>query len=131
MPTYKATYCYIVDVFDAGADSSIDTPVFSQTVDTTVTTIVATGLSPDTEYDVYVTSDCGYGETVISDVVSFTTEPTTNVDDFEVENLSVYPIPANANLNISASRTIDNIEVYNLSVQLMRTRSEERRVGKE
>src|SRR5690625_96145 len=120
-PTSTATDGYIVDVFDAGADSSIDTPVFSQTVDTTVTTIVATGLSPDTEYDVYVTSDCGYGETVISDVVSFTTEPTTNVDDFEVENLSVYPIPANANLNISASRTIDNIEVYNILGQLMLT----------
>jgi len=119
--TATATDGYIVEVYETGADTSTDTPVFTETVDATLTTVVATGLSPDTEYDVYVTSDCGFGETVTSDVVSFTSEPTSSVDDFNIINLTIYPNPTNTNLNITASKTIEGIQVYNILGQLVLT----------
>lgn len=109
-----ATDGYIVDVYKAGSDISTDMPVFTETVDATVTTVLVMGLSPDTEYDVYVTSDCGFGETVISNVVSFTSEPTSSVGDFNISNLSIYPNPATSNLNINASKLIKSIQIYNI-----------------
>jgi len=113
-PSVTATDGYIVEVYVAGSDPSTDTPVFSDAVASSATTVLAIGLSAETEYDVYVISDCGFGETATSDVVSFETKPTTNVADFDISNLTIYPNPTNSNLNISASKVIEDIQVYNI-----------------
>lgn len=108
---------YIVEVYVAGSEIVS----FSDVVAAGVTTIDLTELIPDTAYDVYVISNCGSGETSTSDVITFTTEPTTNVGDFDVIKLTVYPNPVSTDLNISAAKVIEEIQVYNILGQRVMT----------
>ncbi|MGX1024954.1 fibronectin type III domain-containing protein [Psychroflexus sp. MBR-150] len=66
---------YIWEVFTAGADPDVDTPVSTGTVASGVSTANADGLSELTNYDFYVTTDCGAtdGLSQRSNVVTFTT----------------------------------------------------------
>ncbi|RRO11748.1 fibronectin type III domain-containing protein, partial [Mesohalobacter salilacus] len=66
---------YIWEVFTAGADPDVDTPVSTGTVGSGVSTVNADGLSELTDYDFYVTTDCGAtdGLSQRSNVVTFTT----------------------------------------------------------
>src|SRR5690625_7416822 len=78
---------YIIDVFEEGANPNVDTPIFSDTVGAGVTTVQATGLTPGTDFDVYVTSDCGGGDTATSTAVTFTTDSTSSaIVDREADN---------------------------------------------
>jgi len=113
---------YVVDVYEAGADVDTDTAVFTEVVAAGVTTVEVTDLTHLTSYDVYVTSDCGNGETAISDVVSFTTEDIASVGDFDFVKLTLYPNPVSTELNISAAKIIDEVQVYNILGQHVMTR---------
>jgi hypothetical protein len=55
------------------------------------------------------------------DDVSFTKASTTSVDDLKQFNFSVYPNPASNNLNLSASKNIDSVEIFNLIGQKVMT----------
>lgn len=112
---------YVVDVYLAGADINTDTAIFTETVATSVTTVNVTGLTHLTSYDVYVTSDCGSGETAISDAFTFTTDDIASVGDFDFVKLTVYPNPVSTDLNISASKVIDEVQVYNILGQQVMT----------
>lgn len=112
----SATDGYVVEVYENG----LETVLFTETVATDVTTVDLTELTPDTDYDVYVISDCG-DETTTSDVVTFTTEPTASVGDFDMIKLTVYPNPVSTNLNISAAKVIEEIQVYNILGQRIMT----------
>jgi hypothetical protein len=63
-------------VFDFGADTSSDTPLFSGSVGADVTTVNVTGLSSSTTYQFYVEANCGAanGLSILSDAVTFSTE---------------------------------------------------------
>ncbi|NBC57034.1 MAG: T9SS type A sorting domain-containing protein [Bacteroidetes bacterium] len=67
---------YIWEVFAAGADPDVDTPVSTGTVGSGVNTVNADGLSELTDYDFYVITDCGStdGLSQRSNVVQFTTD---------------------------------------------------------
>lgn len=112
---------YVVAVYEAGADMDADTAVVTETLAEGVTTLDVEELTPDTEYDVYVTAVCGEDNSVTSEAVTFTTEPTANVGDFDVIKLTVYPNPVNTNLNISAAKVIDEVQVYNILGQRVMT----------
>lgn len=109
-----ATEGYIVDVYLANADPSADPTAFSETLVAGSVMVEVTELSPDTAYDVYVTSNCGDDENITSDVVTFTTEPTSSVGDFNLAELTVYPNPVSSDLNINASKVIEDVEIYNI-----------------
>ena len=66
---------YIWEVFNAGDDPDVDTPVSTGTVGSGVSTVNADGLTELTDYDFYVTTDCGAtdGLSSRSNVVTFTT----------------------------------------------------------
>ncbi len=66
---------YEVNVFLEGADPLSATPVVTETVGAGVETVGINGLDAETAYDVYVTSDCGNGDTAMSAAVTFTTIP--------------------------------------------------------
>src|SRR5699024_8804774 len=82
---------YLVEVYLEGADTTTDDTVFAVTVGAGETSANITELTPDTTYDLYITSGCGIPNTVTSDVVTFTTEATTSVGDFDFGSLEVFP----------------------------------------
>jgi len=112
---------YTVDVYEADANVSNDTPVFTETVTADVTTVEVTGLTHLTEYNVYVTSDCGEGETATSDVITFTTEDIASIGDFDFGSLEVFPNPVSTDLYLSAAKVIEEVQVYNVLGQLVMT----------
>src|SRR5690625_4199170 len=112
---------YTVDVYEADADVSTDTPVFTETVTADVTTAEIRGLTHLTEYDVYVTSNCGEGETATSDAVTFTTEDIASIGDFDFGSLEVFPNPVSTDLYLSATKVIEEVQVYNVLGQLVMT----------
>ena len=69
----EATTGYIVNVFDAGSDPTVDTPVYTENVPTGTLTTTATGLTPETNYEAYVIADCDTEGISLADPNSFTT----------------------------------------------------------
>lgn len=112
---------YIVDVYEAGADISVDATVFTEVVAAGVTSVEVTELAPETAYDVYVTSICGGGETATSNVVTFTTDPIVSVEDFDYVKLEVYPNPVDLDLYLTATKVIEEVHVYNILGQRVMT----------
>ena len=58
-----------------GEDPDVDTPVDSGTTATGITTDTASGLSPSTNYDLYVRTNCSGGPTAWSATYNFATGP--------------------------------------------------------
>jgi len=91
-----ATNGYVLEVYDQGADPDVDTAVTTNTIAAGNTTGSLTGLSPNTQYQAYVLSDCGTdGTSLLSPPVSFKTEcdvfdtPYTNgFENFSIGDLS-------------------------------------------
>ena len=69
----EATTGYIVNVFVAGDDPTIDTPVYTENVPTGTLTTTATGLTPETSYQAYVIADCDTEGISLADPNFFTT----------------------------------------------------------
>src|SRR5699024_9174353 len=104
---------YTIYVYETGADISVETPVFSKTVAFDVTVIKITDLKPLTSYDVFITSDCGE-KTAISDVAVFITDDIASVNEFNLTGIKLSPNPTSADLNISATKAIEEVQVYNV-----------------
>lgn len=108
-----ATEGYTVDVFLEGGNPNTDTPVASATVGAGETSATVTGLDADTSYDVYVTSDCGEGNIVRSEVINFvTTDLGVGANDYA--QISYFPNPVKEQLTITAASPIESVTVYNL-----------------
>ncbi len=81
----NATNGYIWEVFDQGADPDVDPVAFSGTFPAGSTSGQATGLTPTSDYDFYLTADCGATDGISTRVgpVAFSTLatclPPTNV----------------------------------------------------
>mgnify|MGYP001177509366 FL=1 len=69
----EATNGYIVNVFVAGSDPTVDTPVYTENIPTGTLTATATGLTPETQYQAYVIADCDTEGISLADPNSFTT----------------------------------------------------------
>ncbi len=69
----EATNGYIVNVFVAGDDPTVDTPVYTENVATGTLTATATGLTPETSYQAYVIADCDTEGISLADPNFFTT----------------------------------------------------------
>jgi hypothetical protein len=69
----EATTGYIVNVFDAGSDPTVDTPVYTENIPTGTLTATATGLTPETNYEAYVIADCDTEGISLADPNFFTT----------------------------------------------------------
>src|SRR5690606_18168775 len=53
-----ATNGYILNVFNAGADPDVDTPVYTENIPSGTLTATASPLLPQTMYDAYLMADC-------------------------------------------------------------------------
>jgi len=85
----------------------------------TGTTYTLTGLTPDTDYDVYVQADCGDGNTSDWLPYGFTTTA-TSINDLNLnQQVQLFPNPANEFLQIESSILFDYVEVYNYLGQTM------------
>ncbi len=69
----EATTGYIVNVFIAGSDPTLDTPVYTENIPTGTLTATATGLTPETNYEAYVIADCDTEGISLADPNFFTT----------------------------------------------------------
>ena len=69
----EATTGYIVNVFVAGSDPTLDTPVYTENIPTGILTATATGLTPETNYEAYVIADCDTEGISLADPNFFTT----------------------------------------------------------
>lgn len=112
---------YTLDVYETGANPNTAPVVFTHTVSGGVNSIMASGLELSTTYDAYVTRECSSGSSSTSEFVTFTTDSVVGIGDFEFTNLTVYPNPALSEVNLSASKVIDEIQVYNLLGQKVLT----------
>lgn len=100
-PVGNATSGYIWEVYNAGDDPDVSTPVSTGTFPAGTTQGVADGLTPLTDYDIYIASDCGPvdGQSDLLGPVSFTTTELCSVPTtFTVDNV----LPNQAELNWSA-----------------------------
>ena len=88
-PITNASSGYLWEVYTAGDDPANATPVSSGNVPSGTTQVVADGLTPETDYDFYVISDCGSdGLSELSLGVAFTTTVLCPVpNDFEATNV--------------------------------------------
>ncbi len=68
----------------------------------------------DGKVDLVITgySDAGYGAT--SSAVFKNTTP-VSVTDFNIENITISPVPAENFINLNASEKVNNIEIFNIS----------------
>lgn len=108
-----ATDGYTVDVFLEGADPNTDTPVASVSVGAGVNNATVNGLTPDTSYDVYVTSDCGDGNITMGGGLNFSTS-TVGVADNDLTQINYFPNPVKEELTITSANSIESVTVYNL-----------------
>jgi hypothetical protein len=112
-PITNATAGYEWEVYAAGDDPATATPVSTGTVPAGTTQTIADGLSPETDYEFYVRSNCGTtdGLSELSQPVAFTTTVLCAVpNNFEAINL----LPDGVDLNWT---TIPNdANGYNWSV---------------
>jgi hypothetical protein len=69
----EATIGYIVSVFAAGDDPMVDPAVYTENVATGTLMTTATGLTPETSYEAYVTADCDADGLSLADANFFTT----------------------------------------------------------
>ncbi len=102
-------------VFAAGANINTATPVATGNVATGILNASATGLSPNTPYDIYVQSKCTSNTT--SDwegPQTFTTDNLSTQNFKNLDNLSLYPNPVSSILTIESKTMITSIEIYNL-----------------
>lgn len=102
-------------VFEAGADITTATPVATGSVASGTTTVTATSLVPETNYDFYVSALCGMvdGESTLAGPLMF---PTTT---FEIsiqifKNFSYHPNPVSEQLSLKANSKIQQVIVYDL-----------------
>ena len=108
-----ATGGYTVEVYEAGADITTATPVFTVTVAAGIVTADVSGLTEGTDYDVYVISDCETEGEATSSVVTFTTESDdVGINKLDMTNVAVYPNPTTSSLNIVAPATLENVELF-------------------
>jgi len=85
----NATNGYIWEVYNAGDDPATATPVSTGTFAAGTTQGIADGLSPETDYDLYLIADCGTdGLSELTNPVSFTTTELCSLPStFDVINL--------------------------------------------
>ena len=85
-------------------------------------TINLTDLAPGTVYYVFTRTACG---PLWSDWVTtqFTTQQTAGLNNTVLKDLVVYPNPVKNNLKIAYTATIDKIELYNLTGQLVHSQA--------
>ncbi len=88
-PVGNATSGYIWSVFNAGDDPATATPVSTGTFPAGSSQGTVTGLSAETDYDIYIESDCGSdGTSGLTLPISITTTPVCSVPaTFEVTNI--------------------------------------------
>ncbi|GGG46136.1 T9SS type A sorting domain-containing protein [Bizionia arctica] len=67
----EATNGYVLNVFNAGDDPDVDSPVYTENIPSGTLTATATPLMPQTMYDVYLMADC---DTSVSNSVSLSFE---------------------------------------------------------
>ena len=95
----EATNGYIVNVFVAGSDPTVDTPVYTENIPTGTLTATATGLTPETQYQAYVIADCDTEGISLADPNSFST-------------LVACPAPS----NFAVTTTVDTEAVFTWDV---------------
>jgi len=69
-----ATNGYVLNVFNAGDDPDVDTPVYTENIPSGTLTATATPLSSDATYDAYLNADCDTDGTSNAVLVTFITE---------------------------------------------------------
>lgn len=105
-------------VFNTGDDPLVDPAVTTGTVATGVTSVIVTGLTPETTYDFYVRTDCdpdGMSDWV--GPLTFTTDQSTGVNDFDINSIVLYPNPMVDVINISSQVEIEKVVIYSLTGQ--------------
>ena len=109
---------YDVEVYFEGEDPATITPQVTETVASGITTVDISGLNSNTSYDVYVISDCGDDNAIMSDVVNFTTTD-LGVNSIDRTKINYFPNPVTNQLNITASGNVEKLRVTNLLGQVV------------
>ena len=77
------------------------------------------GLTPMTEYEVYVKAFCGTNGSAWAGPVLFTTDEELGVSDINKDQFKLYPNPVNDVVNVSYKSAIDSISIYSITGQLV------------
>ena len=107
---------YVVGVFLAGSDPTVDEPVYGGEILPAGTLMdTATGLSSNTMYEAVVVSLCSLdqGLYVFSEGVAFTTIE-LGFADATIEGFTFYPNPSSDVINLTATENIETVAIYNL-----------------
>lgn len=103
------------------AFGTTDTPPADGTFDEDMA-VTLDELEPETTYYVFTRTQCG---PLWSDwtVTSFTTEATAGIDNPAFAGFTVYPNPVKDVVNLANAATIDTVQVYNITGQLVHSQA--------
>jgi hypothetical protein len=88
----EATNGYAWSVYTSPSDPGTDTPVFSGTVAAGVESVPVSGLTPETDYDFYVSSDCDVdGTSDLAGPITFTTGCAPFIPDYSEDFTTFVP----------------------------------------
>ena len=81
--------------------------------------VLLEGLTPMTEYEVYVKSTCSLNSSAWAGPVLFTTDEELGVSNINKDQFKLYPNPVNDVVNVSYKSAIDSISIYSITGQLV------------
>ena len=120
----EATEGYQLQVFTEGGQAAGDPPVYFSPafIATDVAMETATGLSPDSMYEMLVVTICNLDPNVFSfsDLAFFSTMP-LGLADSAIVGYTVSPNPAKNSINLNAAFSIENVIVSNVLGQKVMT----------
>ncbi|RDI12098.1 fibronectin type III domain-containing protein [Flavobacterium sp. AG291] len=80
------------------------------------------GLEPGTQYYAFIRVQCGPSNSGWI-TIPFTTEEVAGLGDNTLKNITAYPNPVKDVLNLNAQSTIEKVEVYSITGQLVHTQN--------
>lgn len=104
------------------AYGTTDTPPSTEWANEPGTSKDIDGLTPGTQYYAFVRVQCGptFSEWI---TIPFTTEGTVGLNENNLKNITAYPNPVKDVLNLDADATIQKVEVYSITGQLVHTQT--------
>lgn len=106
---------WMLTYYEEGNEQNAETIQVSDTPE-----IILSDLTPETTYEIYISTICEEEESVASETVSFETDEDMSVDDNVYGEFKFYPNPVMNQINVSSENPIEDIRIFDLQGRLVK-----------